>query len=49
MNLVARPIGDNDYNVLDDGEPVSRIRFALERKPQLWVWNVSIPVPVPTW
>jgi hypothetical protein len=49
MKLVARSIGDDDFEVRDDGEPVGRIRFAKERSPGIWVWHVQIPVPMPSW
>lgn len=49
MNLVARPIGADDYQVLEDGEPVGRIRHAAEEPSRRWVWNVQILVPMPPW
>jgi hypothetical protein len=44
-NLALRPIGRNDYAVIDDGHPVGRIRYAAERANKVWVWNVTIPEP----
>lgn len=49
MNLVAHGIGKDDYAVLDDGNPVGRIRHATERTNEVWLWNVTIPLPMPPW
>lgn len=46
-NLVAHPIGPDDFSVLDDGNPVGRIRLARERGGGAWLWNVTIPLPMP--
>jgi hypothetical protein len=40
--LTMRMIGVNDYNVLDDGQHIGRIRFASERMPGVWL-NRSPP------
>ena len=40
--LKLRPIGINDYRVLEGS---SRIRFADERIPGIWLWNVTIHLP----
>ena len=44
-NLGLRPIGPDDYAVIDDGEPVGRIRFAAERGREIWMWNCTVLVP----
>jgi hypothetical protein len=43
--LKLRPIGPRDYSVYDDGQRIGRIRFAEERMPSVWLWNVSIHLP----
>ncbi|WP_453942764.1 hypothetical protein [Bradyrhizobium ottawaense] len=40
-------IAVNDYSVLEDGQPIGRIRFAKERSPGIWLWNVTVPIPGP--
>lgn len=49
MKLVAHKIAKADYEVLDDGQPVGRIRRAIERTPTVWVWHVQILLPIPAW
>jgi predicted RNase H-like HicB family nuclease len=44
-DLRLRPIGENDYSVMEAGEPVARIRLAVERTPEIWVWNITLPAP----
>lgn len=40
--LSLRPIGRRDYSVLDDKQMVGRIRYASERTPGIWIWNVIV-------
>jgi hypothetical protein len=42
--LALRPIGQNDYNVIEDGECIGRIRHARERTPAVWIWNVQVHI-----
>lgn len=42
MPLTMRSIGQNDYNVHDDGQRIGRIRYAKERTPAVWIWNVQV-------
>ncbi|MBR1033048.1 hypothetical protein [Bradyrhizobium liaoningense] len=48
MTLTLKPIGPRDYSVRDDGQPIGRIRFADERAPAVWIWNVIIHIPTPS-
>jgi hypothetical protein len=43
--FVHRPIGKNDFAVIDDGN--GRIRDAAERANHVWLWHVTIPIPGP--
>ena len=43
--LKLRPIGIRDYSVLEDGQRIGRIRFAGERLPPIWLWNVVVHLP----
>jgi hypothetical protein len=45
--LALRPIGQNDYNVIEDGERIGRIRYAGERTPGVWLWHVQVHIPGP--
>jgi hypothetical protein len=38
VTLALRPIGQNDYNVIEAGERIGRIRYAGERSPGIWIW-----------
>jgi hypothetical protein len=40
--LKLRSIGINDYRVLEGGQRIGRIRFADERMPPVWLWNINI-------
>ena len=40
--LKLRPIGIRDYSVLDGHQHIGRIRFADERLPLIWIWNVVV-------
>ena len=40
--LKLRLIGIRDYAVLEDGQRIGRIRFASERMPSVWLWNVTV-------
>ena len=43
--LALRPIGSNDYAVIEDGNPVGRIRLAAERHREVWLWNCTVLIP----
>ncbi len=47
MNLSLRTIGGRDFTIFDDGQQVGRIRYAQERSPPRWIWNVLVQVPTP--
>ena len=40
--LKLRSIGIGDYSVLEGEQRVGRIRFAGERMPTIWLWNVVV-------
>ena len=40
--LKLRSIGIHDYSVVEDGQCIGRIRFAGERQPGVWLWNVTV-------
>jgi hypothetical protein len=40
--LKLRSIGINDYSVLEGEQRIGRIRFAEERLPPIWLWNVVV-------
>ena len=40
--LKLRSIGIRDYSVLEGGQRIGRIRFAGERQPGVWLWNVTL-------
>ena len=40
--LKLRTIGMHDYRVLEGRQRIGRIRFADERIPGVWLWNVTI-------
>jgi hypothetical protein len=40
-------IGVNDYSVREDGQRIGRIRYAKERTPGDWLWNVTVTIPGP--
>ena len=40
--LKLRSIGQNDYRVLEGRQRIGRIRFASERTPGIWLWNVQV-------
>jgi len=40
-------IGQNDYRVLEGRQRIGRIRFASERTPGIWLWNVTVNIPGP--
>ena len=42
--LLLRLMTKDDYAVIDAGEPVGRIRLASERRPQCWMWSVTVCV-----
>ena len=39
--LTMRTIGQQDYSVRDDGQPIGRIRYASERRPGIWMIGTS--------
>jgi hypothetical protein len=43
--LKLRLIGVRDYSVLEGHQRIGRIRFAGERLPPIWLWNVIIHLP----
>jgi hypothetical protein len=43
--LKLRPIGVNDYTVLEGDQRIGRIRFAKERSPGLWQWHCHVHIP----
>ena len=45
--LALRFIAPNDYTVLDDGQPVGRIRLDPDRSPPIWLWTVTVTIPGP--
>jgi hypothetical protein len=45
--LALRLIAPNDYIVLEDRQPIGRIRLARERTPAIWVWHVTVTIPGP--
>jgi hypothetical protein len=47
MALTLRMIGVNDYAVHEDGQQIGRIRFASERNPGIWLWQVQVHIPGP--
>jgi hypothetical protein len=40
--LKLRSIGIRDYSVLEGHQRIGRIRFAGERLPPIWTWNVVV-------
>jgi hypothetical protein len=40
--LKLRSIGIRDYSVFEGEQRIGRIRFAGERIPGAWLWNVSV-------
>ena len=40
--LKLRSIGIRDYSVLEGEQRIGRIRFAGERMPPIWHWNVVV-------
>lgn len=45
MPLTLRMIGIRDYSVLEDGQRIGRIRYASERTPGIWLWNIQVHIP----
>jgi hypothetical protein len=43
--LKLRTIGIRDYRVLEGRQRIGRIRFADERMPGVWPWNITIHLP----
>lgn len=40
--LKLRTLGIRDYSVLEGRQRIGRIRFASERSPGIWIWNVKV-------
>ena len=40
--LKLRSLGDRDYSMLQGRQRIGRIRYASERWPPVWIWNVTI-------
>ena len=47
MALTLRMTAKRDYMVLEDGQWIGRIRYADERIPGVWLWNVQVHIPGP--
>jgi hypothetical protein len=47
MSLTRRRLDDDDYSILEDGQPIGRIRHARDRTPPLWLWTVTVTIPGP--
>jgi hypothetical protein len=48
MSLALRPIGQNDYSVIEDGERIGPDPVRLRaRSPGVWLWNVIVHIPGP--
>jgi hypothetical protein len=45
--LALRLFAPNDYLVLEDRQPIGRIRLARERSPPIWLWTVTVTIPGP--
>jgi hypothetical protein len=45
--LKLRSIGPHDYSVLEGEQRIGRIRFAGERQPGAWLWNVNVTGGLP--
>ena len=43
--LKLRRNGIRDYSVFEGRQRIGRIRFADERTPGIWLWNVTIHLP----
>jgi hypothetical protein len=43
--LKLRSIDLSDYAVLEGHQRIGRIRFAGERLPPIWLWNVVVHLP----
>lgn len=43
--LKLRQIDPDDYTVLEGDQRIGRIRYAKERSPGIWMWNVHVHVP----
>jgi hypothetical protein len=43
--LTLRLIGVRDYSIHEDGQAIGRIRYASERTPGVWIWNVTVNIP----
>ena len=43
--LALRTIGIKDYAVIEDGQPIGRIRLASERQGEVSMWNCTVLIP----
>ncbi|MGY8664250.1 hypothetical protein Q3C01_18120 [Bradyrhizobium sp. UFLA05-109] len=46
--LTRRQIGPDDYAVHEDSQLIGRIRLAKDRSPPVWLWNVTVTIPGPS-
>jgi hypothetical protein len=42
-NLTLRPMGSNEYAVIEDGNLVGRIMLTGEPHSEIWLWNCNLP------
>ena len=47
MAMTMRMIGQSDYSIRGNGQPIGRIRYASERTPGIWLWHVQVNIPGP--
>lgn len=45
--LKLRPIGVNDYRILEGEQTIGRLRYTKERIPGRWAWNCVVLIPGP--
>jgi len=43
----AKEVGEEDYEVYEDGQLIGRIRLARERLPPIWLWSCTVLLPNP--
>ena len=43
--LKLRSLGARDYSVIEGRQRIGRIRFASERNPGVWLWNITVHLP----
>lgn len=49
--VIGGETADGDYSVMREGRVVGRIRLSEDHvgRGKVWLWNITIPLPVPTW